>query len=160
MLFVKNSDGGWWELDKEKMTVSNFNGGFHNIAKQELESSETLECGGWHELYKIKRWCPLEVNIRWRDVWVSPDGRFYNGEAHENRAEEILEIMYGEVDVGWSGDRLEELGWVRATASLMWEVRADSDYWDNKKVSQKQYDTLWDWCKRHNKKFPQNIEIS
>lgn len=155
MLFVKNSKGEWWELNKETMTVSNFNGGFHSITRQELESSETVECEGWHELYIIRRWCPLEVNIRWTNVWISPEGKFYNGDAHENRAEEILEIIYGEIDDScWVGDRLEELGWIRATTTLMWEVRIDSDYWTDKRISQKQYDALWDWCKLHNKKFP------
>lgn len=55
MFFIKNSKGEWWELDKETMTVLNFNGGFHNITKQEFESSEILECDSWHELYKIKK---------------------------------------------------------------------------------------------------------
>lgn len=160
MFFIKNSKNEWWELDKETMTVFNFNGGSHNITKQDLESSEILECDGWHELYKIKKWSPLEVSVKWTDVWVSPDGLFYDGDAHENRAEEILEIMYGEVGVNWTGDRLEELGWIRTTTSLMWEIRADSDYWNNKLISQKQYDALWDWCKCHNKKFPQNIELN
>lgn len=54
MFFIKNSKNEWWELDKETMTVFNFNGGSHNITKQDLESSEILECDGWHELYKIK----------------------------------------------------------------------------------------------------------
>ena len=49
---------------------------------------------------------------------------------------------------------------MRATTSLMWEVRADSDYWNNRKLSQKQYDALWDWCKIHNKKFPRNVEVN
>lgn len=159
MYFIKNSKGEWWELNKEKMEVFNFYGGSHNIIKQELESSEILECNGWGELYKIKKWCPLEVTIKWREVWVSPEGKFYNGEAHDNRAEEILEIVYGEVDVDWAGDRLEEIGWLRATTSLMWEVRMDSDYWKNKSITQKQYDALWDWCNYHNKKFPNNIEV-
>ena len=160
MLFLKDLKGMWWELEKEKMRVFNFNGGSHDISKQELETSDILECDGWHELYKIKKWCPLEVPIRWPNVWVSPDGLFYDGDAHENRAEEILEIIYGETNDCWAGDRLEELGWVRATKSLMWEVRMDSDYWSNKKISQKQYDALWDWCKSHNKTFPKNVEVS
>lgn len=160
MFFIKNSKGEWWELNKEKMTVYNFDGGSHSIAMQDLKLSEVVKCDGWNELYKIKKWCPLEVNVNWIDVWVSPEGKFYNGEAHENRAEEILEIIYGEIDVDWAGDKLEELGWVRATTSLMWEVRADSDYWNNRKLSQKQYDALWDWCKIHNKKFPRNVEVN
>lgn len=100
-----------------------------------------------------------EVDIKWPDVWISPEGKYYNGDAHENRAEEILEIIYGENNELWPGDRLEELGWVRATTSLMWEVRIDSDYWSDKRVTQKQYDALWDWCKYHNKAFPQKIEV-
>lgn len=154
MFFVKNAKGEWWELDKEKMEVFNFNGGFHNITPQELETSEVLGCDGWNELFTIKKYCPLKVNIKWRDVWISPDGVFYDGDAHENRAEEILEIIYGENDVDWAGDRLEELGWIRATTSLMWEVRSDTDYWDNKRINQKQYDALWDWCRQHDKKIP------
>lgn len=160
MHFIKNAKGEWWELDKDNMTVFSFYGGFHNITKLELESSEILECDGWGELYKIKKWCPLEVDIRWTNVWISPEGCFYNGDAHENRAEEILEIVYGETDVDWTGDRLEELGWIRVTTSLMWEVRTDSDYWNNKELEQKQYDALWDWCKIHNKKFPQEIAVN
>lgn len=159
MFFIKNSKGEWWELNKETMTVYSFGGCSHSITTQNLELSEVLECSGWNELYKIKKWCPLEVTVKWTNVWVSPDGRFYDGDAHENRAEEILEIMYGEVDVDWPGDRLEELGWIRATTSLMWEVRAE-DYWSDKLISQKQYDALWDWCKCHNKRFPQLIELN
>ena len=158
MIFI-NHLNGWWELNKRKMKVFNFNGGYHSITEQELDSSEIFECDGWRELYQAKRYCPLEVHVRWIDVWVSPDGVFCNGDAHENRAEEILEIMYGEVNVYWPGDRLEELGWIRATTSLMWEVRLDSDYWNDKRLTQKQYDALWDWCKCHNKKFPYcNVE--
>ena len=159
MFFIKNSENAWRELDKENMTVFNFYGGFHSISTQELESSEILECNGWSELYKIKKWCPLEVSIKWPNVWISPNGLFYNGDAHENRAEEILEVIYEETDVYWPGDRLEELGWIRATRDLMWNVRLDSGYWNNKKLTQKQYDALWDWCKHHNKDFPQNIEV-
>lgn len=159
MLFLKDSKNSWLELDKEKMIVFNFGGSFHNITNQELESSEIVECNSWHELYKMKRWCPLEVNIRWSNVWISPDGLYYDGEAHENRAEELLEIMYGETDVDWAGDRLEELGFVRATTSLMWEVRLDSDYWEDKKLSQKQFDALWDWCELHSKSFPKGVEV-
>ncbi len=154
MTFIKTSNGSWWELDKNNMTVFNFNGGFHDVTQKHIDESEIITCDSWHELYNLKHWCPLEVTIKYHDVWISPDGKFYNGDAHENRAEEILEIIYGECDVDWAGDRLEELGWIRATTTLMWEVRID-DYWTNKKLKQKQYDALWDWCQCHNKRFPQ-----
>lgn len=156
MLFINQSDT-WWELDKERMMLFNYMGGYHYINEKCLAESEIYEYKDWHELYLAKHFCPLEVNIRWKDVWVSPDGKFYNGEAHENRAEEILEIIYGEVDVDWFGDRLGELGWIRATTSLMWEVRFDE--WEGKRLTQKQYDALWDWCELHKKKFPTNVDI-
>lgn len=156
MLFIYNSDA-WFELDKERMMLFNYMGGYHYVDEKCLSESEIYEYKDWHELYLAKHFCPLEVNIRWKDVWVSPDGKFYNGDAHENRAEEILEIIYGETDDIWFGDRLEELGWVRATTSLMWEVRFDE--WKGKIITQKQYDALWDWCELHKKKFPININI-
>lgn len=160
MIFIKKiNEKYWWELYLEKMMAFNYDGGYHNITKQELDSSEILECDGWHELYLKKGYCPLQVNIKWTNVWVSPEGLFYNGDAHENRAEEILEIIYGETNYDWSGDKLEELGWIRATKTLMWEIRIDSGYWNNKSITQKQYDALYDWCKYHNKDFPQNIEV-
>lgn len=156
MFFVNQSDA-WWELDKERMMLFNYMGGYNYIDEKHLAESEVFKCKSWHELYLAKHFCPLEVNIRWKDVWVSPDGKFYNGEAHENRAEEILEIIYGEVDVDWSGDRLEELGWIRATTSLMWGVRFDE--WQDKYITQKQYDALWDWCERHKMRFPTDVNI-
>lgn len=157
MYFVKKSNNEYWELDKEKMKVFNFHGGFHNITKQELESSKILKCNSWHELYEKTKYCPLTANIKWIDVWISPNGTFYNGDAHDNRAEEILELVYDETDIDYPGDRLEQQGWIRATTSLMWEVRMDS--WHDKKLTQKQYDALWDWCQYHHKHFPENIQI-
>lgn len=49
------------------------------------------------------------MSVKWTDVWVSPDGLFYDGDAHENRAEEILEIMYGEVGVNWTGMEWDDI---------------------------------------------------
>lgn len=159
VIFVKNDKNEWLELNETDLTLFNYNGGWHKITKDELEVANKIECDSWNELYNLTHFCPLEVNIRYKDVWISPNGLFYEGDAHENRAEEILEIMYNEKDVSWYGDRLEELGWVRATTSLMWEIRLYSDFWINKRIPQKQYDALWEWCKRHNKEFPNNVEI-
>ena len=158
MLFINHLDKKqWWEFDKEKMMAFNYDGSYNYVKKEFLEQSEICEYKDWHELYLAKHFCPLEVNIKWGDVWISPEGIFYNGDAHENRAEEILEIIYGETDVHWTGDRLEELGWIRATRTLMWDVRFDE--WIGKTITQKQYDSLWDWCQHHKRKFPEGINI-
>lgn len=158
MLFINHLDKNqWWEFDKEKMIAFNYSGGYNYVNEESLVQAEICEYQDWHELYLAKHFCPLEVDIKWGDVWISPEGIFYNGDAHENRAEEILEIMYGETDVPWTGDRLEELGWIRATRTLMWDVRFDE--WVGKTITQKQYDALWDWCEHHKRKFPKGINV-
>ena len=157
MIFIKESNGSWWELNKDKMEAFSFEGGFHNISDEQLRSSETCECDSWHDLFVLTGWCPLEVNIRWSNVWIAPNGKFFNGDAHDNRAEDILEVIFGEENVDWPGDRLEEMGWIRATTSLMWEVRFEEIC--EKEVAQGTFDALWDWCQLHNKKFPSTIKI-
>lgn len=159
MEFIKKKENEWWELDRKRQCLFNYDGGYYYIKEEELNNSEIIECKNWNDLYNKTRFCPLEIPLTWGCVWISPDGLFYNGDAHDNRAEEILEIIYNETDILWSGDRLEELGWVRASSDLMWKVRMDSNYWDNRQVTQKQYDSLWDWCKKHNKSFPENLII-
>ena len=44
MTFIKERNGSWWELNKDKMEVSSFEGGFHNISDEQLRSSEVCEC--------------------------------------------------------------------------------------------------------------------
>lgn len=155
MTFVKNAKGEWWELDREKMNVWCFCGGWHNITEKELQESEVREYKDWHELTAKTGWCSLEVTPHWPNIWISPEGKCYDGEAHENRAEELLELLYGETDVMWPGDRIQKLGWVRASGGLMWGVRIRDGYWDDKHLTQAQYDALWDWCQCHGQEFPQ-----
>lgn len=155
MTFVKNIKGDWWELDRVKMNVWGFAGGWHDISEQELSTSEVLECESWYELYKKTGWCPMEATPHRSNIWISPDGKCYDGEAHENRAEELLEFLYGETDIDWPGDRLQKLGWVRASSGLMWDVRVHDGYWEDKSLTQAQYDALWDYCSHHGKDFPE-----
>ncbi|MBO4394736.1 MAG: hypothetical protein J5819_00120 [Eubacterium sp.] len=98
----------------------------------------------------------LKVNKCYPNVWLSPDGNFYNGYAHESCAEDILECIYEITDVDWPGDTLEALGWVRASSGLMWDYRIRSGYWEGKELTQRQYAALIDWCSHHGKRF---IEI-
>lgn len=95
----------------------------------------------------------LHADIRYPDCWLSPDGSFYNGDAHENRAVEILSLLYG-IEDDDAASVLEDLGWVRLTRSLMWDVRQHSGYWNDKELPQAQLNSLWDWCKYHGKQFP------
>lgn len=151
MLFIHLSSNGWWEYDKEKNNVYNYHGGYHTVTEKAVETLETFECQNWHELYLAKHFCPLETNERCRNVWISPDGTFYEAESHELSAEYLCDIIYG-IEPMFPGDELEKRGWVKAASSLMWEVRLDM--WEDKNLTQKQQDALWDWCKRHGKTYP------
>ena len=66
-------------------------------------------------------------------------------------------IIYGE-EIEWcAGDKLEAKGWVRATTSMMWDIRLGE--WNGKRISQKQYDAVWDYCQCHKLKFPDGVEV-
>lgn len=148
----------WWEWDRENVVAYNYMGGWHNVNENSLGGVECYEYDSWHELYLAKHFCPLETDIWERDVWISPEGKYYYGEAHAVEAEHICDIIYGlDLDMDDAEDYLENLGWVRATTSLMWEVRFDT--WEDKRLTQRQYDALWDWCECHKKRFPKGIEV-
>lgn len=147
----------WWQWDRENMTAYNYMGGWHNVNENRLGGIECYEYDSWHKLYLAKHYCPLESDKRERDAWISPEGKYYYGEAHAVEAEHICDIIYGlELDMDDAEDYLEKLGWIRVTTSLMWEIRFDK--LKEKRLTQRQYDALWDWCECHNKEFPNGIE--
>lgn len=159
MLFVSmDNKNTWWEFNKEKMTAYNYRGGHHSVSEDDLAGADICEYQSWHELYLAKHFCPLEVDVWNNDVWISPEGKFYDGNAHEVTAEDLIEIIYGGCGDFWAGDRLESHGWVRATTSLMWDVRFDE--WREKVLTQKQYGALLNWCTCHKKEFPKGVKIN
>lgn len=149
-------NNGWWELDRNKLTAYNYMGGYNYITEEALSTLETFECDSWHELYSVKHFCPLEATTRCSNGWISPEGKIYEATSHEVTAEDLLEIIYGMKDNNWPGDTLEELGWIKVTTSLMWEIRLNE--WATKELTQCQIDTLWEWCSIHNKTFPYIIK--
>lgn len=161
MIFINHiKPDEWWELNKEEMRAYNYMGGSHGITEDDINNADRIECKNWHELYLVKHFCPIKTDKWEREAWLSPEGEFYEGEAHAIMAESICEIIYGkepDADTFFGEDFLEERGWVRVASSFMWQVRLDS--WTGKRLTQKQYDALWDWCECHKKKFPEGIEI-
>lgn len=150
MIFIFQNNG-WWELDKDKLAVYNYMGGHHSITENELLNIKTFECESWHELYTAKHFCSFESDIGSCNAWIAPDGKIYEATAHEVTAEYLCDIIYGTEPI-CAGDELESKGWIRVTTTLMWDVRFDE--WQNKELTQKQLDTLWDWCSCHKMKFP------
>lgn len=158
MLFINHlNKNEWWEFNKEKMIAYNYMGGHNSVDKEILKQVEICEYENWHKLYIAKNYCPLEEDKWENNVWISPDGKYYNGDAHEVKAAYLCDIIYGLEDLEYGGDELESRGWIRATTSLMWEIRFDE--WIGKSITQKQFDSLWDWCECHMRKFPKGIII-
>ena len=148
----------WWQWDRENMKAYNYMRGWHNVNENRLDGVECYEYDSWHELYLAKHYCPLESDKWERDAWISPEGKYYYGEAHAVEAEYICDIIYGlELDMDDAEDYLEKIGWVRVTTSLMWDIRFDK--LKEKRLTQRQYDALWDWCECHKKEFPNGIEV-
>jgi hypothetical protein len=158
MLFINHlQKDEWWEWDQEKMRAYNYRGGHYDIDENSLGDVEYVECNSWHELYLKKHFCPLEVESWWNDVWISPDGRFYDGVAHDVTAEHLLSIIYGEETEWCAGDALTAKGWLRATTSAMWKIRLPELI--ETPLTQKQYNALFDWCQHHKITFPTNLKI-
>ena len=161
MLFINYPTRDQWrEWDQNKMKAFNYMGGWCDVDENALGGVECVELDSWHDLYLVKHFCPLVAEKRYSDVWISPDGDYYDGNAHDVAAEHLLKIIYGEPEdehIFCAGDKLEALGWVRATTSMMWQVRLED--WKHKTVTQAQFDALWDYCCCHAIRFPSGIEI-
>ena len=99
----------------------------------------------------------LRATVSTGRVWLSPEGEFFNGDAHENRADDILYYIYKIDNVVHPSDALEKLGWVRLTCTLIWDIRVQEGYF-NRKYTQAQLNSMYDWCKEHNKQFPVEVE--
>jgi hypothetical protein len=160
MKFINYPNGQWSEWDMKRMLAFNYRHGWCNIDENALGGVECIDLKDWHELYLVKHFCPLRVEKTARDVWISPDGLYYDGDAHEVMAEHILKLIYGEGEddhIFCAGDKLEKKGWIRATVSMMWQVRFNE--WTGKRITQEQYDALWDYCECHKLRFPDGIEV-
>lgn len=159
MTFVNYLDKNeWWKLDRENMRVYNFFGSCDCITESNLKRLRKLEYDSWHELYLAKHYCPLTATFWRQDVWISPEGKFYDGDTYEIKAKYICEIIYGLSNVDCATDYLEKLGWIKATTSDVWELEY-TIVWKGKQLTQKQFRALWNWCRAHRKKFPKDIKI-
>lgn len=105
----------------------------------------------------------LRTNINNSSVWISPEGTFYDGEGHDACAEEILESVYGiSLDYLTSsdiGDKLESLGWIKASNGIMHESRLKDNYYKLHDITQSQYNALYSYCECHEIAIPIEITI-
>lgn len=166
-IFVYLPDWGndykWWIWNVSRMRLRNYNmGGF--AIDENAEYWQTAikypEIHSWHELYIKFGVNPLSADVYDYDVWISPEGEFWGGNAHAVAATEILDIYYGveSDDVLCNAESLLiDKGWLKATRSAMWPyyVRDNKDRcW---KTTREAYAALLVYCEHHSLQVPTNI---
>ena len=125
----RDPEGCWWHWCVETMHLINYHGGGFEIDENSeyWATAEIREYDSWHELYKATGFNPLEADITDFDVWISPEGKYFDGNAHAVAAEHIVPLVYG-VDIedpcfiGNAEQFLEEHHWIKATRSFMWSL--------------------------------------
>lgn len=160
-LWEKYSEG-YWEWDEERMRLYNYHGGWHDVDENSDDwlDGVMIEAKDWHDLYLRTGFCPVETDIYERDAWLSPDGKFYEGEGHSVCAEWICDILFGlkEEDLPYSAESyLVERHWLKVTTTFMWGLYlADKPYFE---MTQAQMNSLFDWCQLHKRQMPEKIYI-
>lgn len=81
------------------------------------------------------------------DAWLSPDGRFYKGAAHEVCAEYILAEVYGMEDVMFAADTLIRVGWVKLTNGFMFSHYVEDGMYAN--LTSEQTNSMNNWLEVH-----------
>lgn len=156
--FIKIEDD-WWLWDLSHMKAININGGGFDIDENSsyFMNAEVRECNSWHDLYIHTGYSPFLTDYKVSDCWLSPDGKFWEAEAHAVQAEKICFLVYGvEFDIlDWAdaAEYLIELGWKKLTRGPMWQFYV-SDCYMNWKVTCEQKDAINQYCEYHKIKIP------
>lgn len=157
--------GAWWEWDIEKHKLLNYRGGGFTIDENSDYWAHAVirhDCDSWHDLYCDTGFNPLEEDIDALDVWISPEGKFFDGNAHSVAAEYIVDLVYGiEIDdpcfIGSAEHYLDEHHWIKATRGFMWNI-----YLEHRKdwtMTAKTYGALVQYCEKHNIGIPKGVKI-
>lgn len=151
MTFLKFKDSDDWMLYEEKYSfLSNIYGGGFYVKKGSKEWNEATieESASWYELCKKYSYYPTETTWKSSDVWLSPDGRFFEGHCHAVEAEYICEYMFDKhLTTELSDDFLIKKGWVKLTTSLMYNIYIKEGMYNN--LTSKQKDLARVWAYQH-----------
>jgi hypothetical protein len=157
--FVKLKGNDFYhQWNEEQMILINYRSGWCNINENSegWMEAEIVEADSWADLMIKTGYCPLETDIVYKDLWISPEGKIYDGNAHTVAAEHICELLFGEDSIAmWDAERhLEQLGWIKVS-QFFWNMHlADMHVWF---MTQAQANVVYDWCLLHNIKYPEDI---
>ena len=153
MTFVKLSgEPHFYRFNQEKFRLYNFRGGWRSIDENSTDwmYSTHIEAEDWHDLYLSTSYNPMLASVMDRDVWLDPEGRFYDGEGHSLCAEYICEILWGYTDDNppeamWSADDfLIRKGWVKLTPDAMLPYYISQGMYE--RLSEYQVHSIRDWA--------------
>ena len=162
MNFIKVNDC-WWEVDLDQMRLYNFRGGHCNINENAdyWLNGTIFQFDTWLDLMHAKRYNPFLVDEYANDVWISPDGEYWEGQAHSVAAEYIVWYLYNphkidihEMDYNPWYDAEEVLlsnGWIKASDAF-WTLH----FVPNMVMNERQAIALHNWCYIHNIDFPED----
>ncbi len=159
MTFVKfQNDNKWWLYEEKYNSISQINASFQKIYPDDpkWKEAEIINLDSWFQLCKLKNYYPTETGITERDLWVDPDGRCFQGEAHELQAEYLCEYLYDmhltmDSFPLTAADLLIKAGWVKLTTSLMHDYYIEDGMYD--KLTIDQIETIRSWELYHFKKL-------
>ena len=87
------------------------------------------------------------------DLWLSPEGLCYEGDAHAVQAECIMKELYGielnPFGINSAEEALIDRGWVKLTTSLMYDYFYIDKMYNN--LTEEQQSVYDEWKNYHNK---------
>lgn len=159
-----DDNGAWWQWNQSRNKLLNFRGGGFTIDEnaEYWLTAEVHEFANWSDLYHATGFNPLEEDIDANDVWISPEGKYFDGDAHSVAAEWICKLVYNrDYDEDIAGDSaefyLEKLNWIKATRGYMWSV-----YLKHRKdwcMTRATYGALVNYCNNHKIPIPKGVNI-
>lgn len=160
-IYIQLTDSCWYSAnmdDAGKWYAINFYGGYFECSPKLI--ARQVEAEGWHDIYKRFGYNPIAIADEDEDsgyhpdLWVSPDGHLYDGEGHCTAAMDIVEVLYGRIDINNPEPFLEERGWLKLS-SFSHELRVkEGELW---RITARQRDRMQKWCEIWDRTFPTNI---
>ena len=161
----QHSEYNWWLWNTETMMLINLNGGGFTIDENSdyWANAVIKEFDSWHHLYTVEKWNPLLGSIHDYDVWIDPEGNYYEVESHAVDAVKIVEFIYGVTfdpvfDYEDAEEYLIEHNWFKATRSAMWKYYSTSDTIWARRMTSKTKKAILNYCVENHLQIPSQLK--
>ena len=151
-----NYDFSQYHKEKEKET-------FERVIIEEYEKKKDINLFAEDQI-PVEVLAPVDTKLFGHWGWVAPTGEFYSCSygGHIFLAENLAKHLYPESGIVSDSSMfhnnteryLEVKGWIKIGGGGKQRYYAKDD---SITPTQSQHDTLWDWCKKHEEKFPKYL---